>query len=54
MGIEENVILKNQAKRIETEAEIDCMGHEHGEGSHMQDYIVIVSSSFLLSGYWSC
>ncbi|MBC8016049.1 MAG: cation-translocating P-type ATPase [Sporomusaceae bacterium] len=52
MGSEENVILKNQAKPIETEAEIDCMGHEHGEGSHMQDYIVIVSSSFLLSGYW--
>lgn len=52
MGNGDNVILKNQANPIATDAEMDCMGHEHGEGGHIQDYIVIASTSVLLSGYW--
>jgi len=53
MENDENFILKNKVHETKQAAkQSDCMEHEHGEGSHIQDYIVIVSTSFLLSGYW--
>ena len=53
MENEDNFILKNQINNLEHGEEtkqIDCM--EHGQGSHMQDYIVIAATSLLLLGYW--
>lgn len=46
-------ILKKQVtimEQGEVVKESNCM--EHGQGSHMQDYIVIASTSLLLIGYW--
>ena len=53
MENEEKIILKkqnNNRERAGVAAQSHCM--EHGEGSHRQDYIVIVSTAFLLMGYW--
>lgn len=50
MENQEKIILRNQVNLIEQAEQNDCM--THGEGSHIQDYIVIASTSFLLIGYW--
>lgn len=53
MGNQEDFVCKNPAnsiEQLETEKQVDCM--EHGEGSHIQDYIVISITSVLLMGYW--
>ena len=53
MENDEKNILKKQVtimEQGEVVKESNCM--EHGQGSHMQDYIVIASTSLLLIGYW--
>lgn len=51
MRNEEKLLMKKDAIHIEKiENEPNCM--DHGEGSHIQDYIVIAATSILLIGYW--
>ena len=50
MGNEEKFLMKNEMNTIEQAAKDDCM--EHGERSHLQDYIIITSTSVLLIVYW--
>lgn len=45
--------MESRGSHIEQTEINDCGGHEgHGEGSHIQDYLVIALTSFLLLTYW--
>ena len=53
MGNQEDFAYTNPVNDIESsenEKQSDCT--EHGDGSHIQDYVVIAITSVLLIGYW--
>ncbi|MDF2633491.1 MAG: heavy metal translocating P-type ATPase [Pelosinus sp.] len=53
MSNEERIFMKNENREIEkirVAEDSGCM--EHGDGSHLQDYIVITSTGALLIAYW--
>ncbi|SMC49903.1 heavy metal translocating P-type ATPase [Sporomusa malonica] len=51
MDNEELCIQKNMVSS-KASVEVAEHNHEHGEGGHLKDYIVIITTSFLLIGYW--
>jgi Cd2+/Zn2+-exporting ATPase len=53
MASGEKVLLHNAAKAPEqTTKHIQYESHEHGDRSHLQDYMVIAATSVLIAGYW--
>lgn len=53
MRSEEKILIKNENRTIEQKETAEDSDHmKHGEGSHVQDYIVIASTAVLLTGYW--
>lgn len=53
MRSEEKILIKNENRTIEKKETAEDSDHmKHGEGSHVQDYIVIASTAVLLTGYW--